>query len=789
MTITEAASRSCAHCGLPVPAPRGRGFGDGERVFCCFGCRLAASVVGGGPDDHEATSTLTRLGLGVFFAMNVMVFTIALWTQDIYPQETFGEGGLLLQSLFRYLCLLFTLPVVLLLGVPLAGDALTMLRRGRWTSDLLLSIGVTAAFLYSLGSVFRQQGHVYFEVVSMVLVAVTLGRWLESRGKVETTRALRSLGRLLPERTRRLSAHGDQAVPVHELRKGDLIRVLAGERLAADGRVVSGQADLDQQLVTGESLPVSVSAGDSVLAGSMNLDGAMTIRVVRAPGNTAIDHLVQTVTSAAQQKERWGRLADRWAARFLPMVVAASIAAFLWHVATGSLEEAVLSSLAVAVVACPCALALATPLALWAALGRAAREGIIVRSADALSRLPEVRTYCFDKTGTLTTGQPRVAQFVPDLDSDPCNPCRRQCQLSEIVLALCKCSSHPLAQAIARDLIGQQETNRSSHQRPTDKAPVTLSDVRTLSGRGLSAYCHELCDRVYLGSPRLMEEEGLSLSPQLRDRLWRADDEGLSVVAVGWKGSTHGLFLLDQELRAEVKEVLQLLKSRGHQVRILTGDLSGRADQLARQLGVQLSASLLPEDKLREIDRSKSLGPVAMVGDGLNDAPAMARADVGIALGCGADVTRQMADVCLLRSDVRQLVGLAELAADTTRTVKWNLWWASGYNLIAVPIAAAGWLNPILAALLMAGSSLFVVFHSLRLARTEPAVAVGPLPERSAVLGQRPVGRCEGASEVEPSSENGAIHVAGTGEVDMALGVMPVNEPDTARTPMTESPR
>ena len=498
--------------------------------YCCLGCRFAASLVRSGDESAAASWTLTRLGLGIFFAMNVMVFTMALWTRDVYGAPSAESSADTLHDLFRYLCLIFSLPVMFLLGGPLLEESLAAIRQRRLSTDLLLACGVAASFIYSFVSVLRGSGHVYFEVACMVLVAVTLGRWLEAMGKVQTTRALRSLEKLLPDEVIVRRDGREEPMASHELRSGDEIRVRAGQRIAVDGKISSGSASLDQQVVTGESRPVVKSAGDEVLAGCLNLDGDLWVRVEFPPGQTAIDRLVATVTAAASEKERWGRLADRIAAWFLPAVTCLGLGTLAVHWSQGQPAEGLLAALAVVVVACPCALALATPLAIWAAFGRAARRGIVIRNADALSRLNEVQTVCFDKTGTLTTGRPVVREMVLD-DPAESEPVR------SATAALVAASDHSVAHAIAH--------------RVRDARPAELTQIRTVPGKGLIGWLASEDPPIYLGSERFMDEQHLAFASHLQQEQLEYQRQGVSLTCIGWEGRVRALFVVDEQLRPE----------------------------------------------------------------------------------------------------------------------------------------------------------------------------------------------------------------------------------------------
>jgi heavy metal translocating P-type ATPase len=684
---TETVPDCCAYCGLPLAGGRSS---PPAAAYCCFGCRFAAEVTGAHGEEGAANWALTRLGVAIFFTMNVMVFTMALWVQDAD-----GTDGTLLalRGVFRHLALVFALPVLLLLGVQLLDNAWDGLRRGVLTADWLLLAGVAAAYLYSVVSVVRDRGPVYFEVGCMVLVLVTLGRWLEATGRLKAGAAIEALHRLLPETVRRLRPGGDGAdediIPLEQLGVGDRLRVLAGERIPCDGVLLGHAATVDEQVLTGESRPAVKEPGDRVLGGALNLDGVLLLEATAPPRGGALARLIELVRTARLTRGRFERLADRMAAVFLPAVVLLALAAFAWHAAWRGLDEGILTGLAVLLIACPCALGLATPMAVWTALGRAAGAGVLFRNGEALERLAAVRAVRLDKTGTLTTGTPLLSQCAA-ADSERPEVLRRAAWLAGS-------STHAHSRAIAGLAAGEAASNS-----------------RNLPGRGVTATSGS--ESVWLGSPRLMEEAGLVCSGDLQAVLDEALRSGEALTCVGWGGRVRGLFVFREEFRPQTVVALGRLRDLGLDVGVLTGDHPARGAALEQELGVPVTAGLLPEDKVAAVTQARhSIGPVAMVGDGINDAPALAVADAGVALGCGADLARDAAPVCLPGDDLARLPWAIELARRTVRVIRQNLLWAFAYNGIGVGLACAGLLNPILAALAMVGSSLLVVGNSLRL--------------------------------------------------------------------------
>ncbi len=691
---TAAPAAYCDHCGLPVAAVAAN-----EPRYCCFGCRFAAAVAQESGDTGQLRWTLTRLGLAIFFSMNVMVFTLVLWSYDVYetPLEH-GEAAFALRDLLRSVCLLLTAPVLLLLGAPLVENAWHDLRHGIFGVDFLMLLGVAAAFGYSIFSLVTNGPHVYFEVACMVLVVLTLGRWLEATGKLKTTEALRALEKLLPQSVRLIKNNVEHSVALESLQPGDEVLVLPGERIPIDGLITQNRASIDEQIVTGESMLCHKGPLDTVYAGSLNLDGALTIQVTAPPSESTLQRLLDAVVASAHAPGRWQRAADRWTRWFLPAVVSIAVLTVAVHGATGGVQPALLAGLSVLLIACPCALGLATPMAVWAALGRAALAGVLFRDGDALARLAQVDLFCFDKTGTLTTGQPVVENVVL---ADPA----QRCDVLNLAGALAAVCSHRLTTAI------KQFAPEPPLAMPSGPLP---HDVTLHPGLGVSADFGGVIGVVGLGSRRFMEERGWSIPESLREVLHGASADERSLACLAHGGSVRAVFFFREQLRPEAAGAIKQLQTDGARVAVLSGDHTAAVLAPIAAVSVQVHTSLLPTDKQKMLSKLGG-NVVAMVGDGVNDAPALAAADVGIALGCGADLSRDAADICLLGNDLDRLIWGIQFSRATVQTIKWNLIWAFSYNTIGVLLAAAGWLHPVFAALAMAASSLMVVSNSLQL--------------------------------------------------------------------------
>jgi heavy metal translocating P-type ATPase len=680
---------ACHYCGLPVTGAAA----PDEAVYCCFGCRFAAGITQSTGDQGEARWTAMALGLSVFCTMNVVMLTMALWSYAAVPQTPFEHS---LAGFFRYGAMLFTAPVLLLLGRPLTVQAVDQLRRGGLSTDLLLLTGVLAAYAVSVVSTVRGDGHVYYEVACVILVLVTLGRWLEASGRLQATSALDELEQLLPDKIRRVLADCVTAlVPRSAIAVGQQVRVLPGERIPVDGRVLRGRGVVDEQFFTGECVPIEKQPGDGVLGGSLNLEGDLLLEVTAPPDAGALGRLVDAVRTARLQKGWFQNLADRWSQRFFSLIAAVSLITFAIHTWRTDWETGLLTALSVVLIACPCALALATPLAIWTALDTAARRGVLFRSGEALERLAGVQAIRWDKTGTLTTGSPGLRCLL-------CEDEERRSQVESLAAGLTAGSTHVYSTAIRKFL---------------EESAVLATDgeVETIAGRGLRMTTDEV-GPVLLGSQAFLADHGVHFGPVLAVRLARPDAAESGAVFLGWQGRIQGAFLLLESLRPETVAAVAACRALQLDLAVLTGDRRDRAERLCAELQLPVSAELLPEQKLAAIRQAHNqFGSVAMVGDGLNDAPALAAADIGIALGCGADVTRDSADVCLLPNDLRLVPWSVEWSRRTVSTIRGNLAWSFGYNTLGVIVAAGGWLHPAVAAVLMVVSSLMVLGNSLRL--------------------------------------------------------------------------
>ena len=573
--------------------------------------------------------------------------------------------------------------------------------------------GVLALFLYSTISALRGGGATHFEVASLILILLIVRHWLEIAGNVRARKSLKELQRLLPDHVRVLQGNRQVVVSRDALKIGDHVCALAGHRFVSDGRIVEGNASVDEELITGDTRPVSKAVGAQVYGGTLNLQGTVVFELTAAPSDGMVPRLIRAVDSARARAGRCEQQANRLSSLFFIVVALAASIVLTWCVVNGRLDQGILCVLSIVVIASPVLIVSGTRLALWTALVRAARENILLRNTDALERLAHIKAICFAKTGTLTAGDPRLIDYiVADVD--------REAEILSIAAAVARASSHVYSVAIA---------NFANHI-----AAVTMTEARSIAGRGVIARSEGRAGWAYLGSPRFVEEAGLAMNETIRAGYRKSIDEGLPTVFAGWNGQIQALFVFADTLRPGVHSLLRALESTGKTCAVLTGDQWQWAQALKSEPGVSVLTGLSPEEKPRCIrtyhDR---FGATAMVGDGVNDASALAAADISIALGCGADSSCHLADVCLMGNDLEQLPWLFALADATLRKIRHNLYWVCGYNVVGIGLAMTGVINPIVACLLMIAVSGLVITTSLRLGRFELASTdTAPLETASA---------------------------------------------------------
>jgi Cu+-exporting ATPase len=604
---------------------------------------------------------------------------------------------------------LLATPVQFWLGARFYRAGWSAVRAGSANMDLLVALGTSAAYGLSVYELLRgASGHLYFESAAVVITLVLLGKWLEARAKRQTTDAIRALQALRPATATVRRDGVEQTLAIGALVVGDLVVVRPGERVPADGVVTEGASHVDESLLTGESLPIAKHPGDAVTGGAVNGEGLMVVRATTVGAESALARIVRLVESAQAGKAPVQRVVDRISAVFVPVVLALALLTLLgWGFATGDWPAGLINAVSVLVIACPCALGLATPAAIMVGTGAAARLGILIKDAPALERAQALATVVFDKTGTLTVGHPSLVAAVPDEGGGLAAPA-----LVELAAALQSGSEHPLARAVLD---------------AATSPIVPAGDLRALPGRGVAGV--SAGRDLRLGNARLMTELGVDRAV-LDAQAAPYQSAGRTVSWLAQCGPQRpaqllGLLAFGDSLRPGARAALDNLRRHGLPTLIVSGDARASVGAIARELGIDdidadTRAEVLPGDKAAIIDALKSHGPVAMVGDGINDAPALAAADVGIAIAArgGTDVAMQAAGITLLRGDLALVARAIGIARATHAKIRQNLFWALAYNVVGIPLAMAGALSPVVAGAAMALSSVSVLSNALLLRRT-----------------------------------------------------------------------
>jgi len=613
--------------------------------------------------------------------------------------------------------------------------------RGMWgalrhrTADMntLIAVGTSAAYFYSVVAVLFPglfaaevlERNVYFDTSAMIITLITLGKFLEARAKGQTSAAIKRLIGMQPKVALVVRNGEEREIPIEEVQVGDLVLVRPGERVPVDGIIREGYSSLDESMVTGESIPVEKNVGDEVIGATINKTGSFRFEATKVGKDTMLARIIRLVDEAQGSKAPIQRLADVIASYFVPIVLGIAIITFIVWYSVGpapALTFALLNFVAVLIIACPCALGLATPTAIMVGTGKGAENGVLIRSAEALERAHKIDTVMLDKTGTLTAGEPKVTDVIAVQSSS-------KEEVLRLAASVERSSEHPLGEAIVR----------AASEMMLELSAV--SEFNAVPGHGVEASVDGR--RLLLGNLRLVEDRKLALNG-LEEEAEHLREQGKTVVFLGVDGRVVGVIAVADTIKADAAEAVARLKRMGVSVVMLTGDNTRTAETIAREAGVdRVVAEVLPEHKAWEVKNLQTEGKVvAMVGDGINDAPALAQADVGIAIGTGTDVAMETGDITLIRGELGGIVTAISLSKSTVRTIKQNLFWAFAYNTVLIPIAAGvlylvfgqsgvpsgarfflgdfGFLNPILAATAMAASSLTVVSNSLRLRRFRP---------------------------------------------------------------------
>ena len=607
----------------------------------------------------------------------------------------------------QYFQLAIATPIQFVIGARFYKQSYYALRSGSANMDVLVALGTSAAYFFSLYNVFFEEvgpgvmKSLYFETSAIIITLILLGKYLEAVATGKTSEAIKKLAALQAKTARVIRGGIEEDIPIEEVELGDLVVVRPGERVPVDGKIVAGHSSLDESMLTGESLPVDKTSGDPVFGATINKYGTFKLEATRVGRETALAQIIKMVEDAQGSKAPIQKIADQIAGVFVPVVLAIALVTFVsWYLLSQEINQSLVSAVAVLVIACPCALGLATPTAIMVGTGKGAENGILIKGGEHLETAYKLNAVVLDKTGTITKGMPELTDVIKTgrMEKD---------DILRIASIAEKGSEHPLGTAIfakGQELYGSLED------------PDTFAAI---PGRGVRAVVQG--QEVYVGTRKLMNEKGID-AKAVKAQITELEDQGKTAMLMAVDNKLEAILAVADTLKESSRQAIVDLQNMGIEVYMITGDNQRTADAIARQVGIsQVLAEVLPENKAEEVEKLKAQGKiVAMVGDGINDAPALATADIGMAMGTGTDVAMEAADITLMRGDLSTIPASIRLSRQTMRKIKQNLFWAFIYNIIGIPIAALGMLSPVIAGGAMAFSSVSVVSNSLSLRGFDP---------------------------------------------------------------------
>ncbi|MEJ6608970.1 MAG: heavy metal translocating P-type ATPase [Paracoccaceae bacterium] len=682
---------TCSHCHLPVMSLgiERNIAGTGTRLFCCYGCHLAFQVGHGYMEESTTTWLLIRIGIGAFLAMNIMLLSLLIYS------GTFSEADRLVQRAIIYLIWLLSTPVVIILGGPFIREAIRGALETRITTDALISIAVLVAYGYSSVAAINGSDDVYFDTVTMVLVLFTVGRFLEASGRSQAVRDLEPIFLAEHGSASVITKDGLKVIQISNILPGMQLRCIPGERIAVDGVIIEGYSDVNEASITGESSPAAKKPGSLVSAGCINLSGVLILECSTPASESTWAIISRSLRESLKSPTSIQQLADRWASIFVPGVLALAIGTFLVWSVDHPFSQSMTVSLAVLVVACPCALGLAAPLATTIGISLLAERGCLIRDGAVLEVLATTKGVAFDKTGTLTTGSPELFMIKTGIETED--------EVLRVAASLEIASLHPIAAAIILEA-----TNRNLNL-------YSLVNHKAIPGLGIEAYVDGV--HVAVGSSLMINHLDWEFSDQISSHLELLNDKPYTLVMVAWSGSVRGILVFTDFLHPQAHKVIKVLKDDGMFTALLSGDRTTISKKIAQDVGVDyVEAALLPNEKVAAVERLRNLyGCMIMVGDGINDGLALVEADVGIAVSGATDLARESADIVLPKDGIHLIPWVIKISQEVRKTIIVNLAGAFSYNAIAISLAATGWLQPVAAALLMVTSSLAIIINSLRL--------------------------------------------------------------------------
>ncbi|RUM58170.1 MAG: copper-translocating P-type ATPase [Persephonella sp.] len=681
--------RECFQCGIPITGKPLQFDIDGEKKdFCCFGCYLIYKTTGLRGEEGTAVAFLGKFGFGFFLSMLVFMLSTYLYGAHLTPDDPQAK---MFTNFIKWIILILATPVMALIGIPILRNAINN-GKINISTDLLVALGSFSAYFLSVYSVLTDKPHIYFETATMILVLLTFGRYIETSSRAKASNFMRTLMSLSPDKAVVIREGKEIEVKPEEIKVGDIVKITPGEKISADGVIIEGKGYVDESLLTGETKPVFKTVGDELFTGTTNIDGVFKIEVNKPADDWTLNRFIALMKEIRSSKAPINRITDTVAFYFLPVIITiASVSSAYWYVNEG-FEKALIVFLSVLLISCPCAFSIGAPLALWVGLSEAMKEGIIIKGADILEKLSSVKKIFFDKTGTITERNLTITDiYLNDKDL-------------KLVCCLESNSEHPIGKSIV-----------SYCKVKGLECDLEVKDIKVHFGYGIEG----LVDgkKVYIGSKKFMEKLEFNLSKEQEKILEYAEMEGKIPVFIAIDGDIKGLILFGQKIKKEASKAIDALRKLGINVAVLTGDTKYFADVIRKKLNInEVYAELLPEDKVRIIEEVKNKGlTVGMVGDGINDAPALAKADIGIAMGCGTDLTRESANISLLSDDLRKVPLSIILAKKVKKVIYTNIFWAFIYNVIGIGLAVMGKLSPIFSALAMILSSAFVIANSLRI--------------------------------------------------------------------------